>query len=84
MNEALMFAKNITSARYINKGNVKENKIYCRAFAGAVKTFISFNKPLLVIKALKKLLKTDSDKFTELFCSVKAINYCKYVNNISP
>ena len=82
MNEALTFAKNITSARYINKSNVKENKIYCRAFAGAVKTFIYFNKPLLVIKALKKLLKTDSDKFTELFYTVKAINYRNYPNII--
>lgn len=66
----------MTSGRFINKANAKENKIFGKAFAGAVKTFIHFNKPLLVIKALKKLLKTKFDPFTEHYWSVKAIAYC--------
>lgn len=76
MTEALNYAKNITSARYINKDNLKENKNYGKAFANAVRTLIHFNKPLLVIKAMKKLLKTRADAFTEYFWTVKAIHYC--------
>ena len=83
MNEAFNYAKNITSARYVNKSNIKENKVYCKAFSNAVKTFIQFNKPLLVIKALKKLLKTQVDAFTEHYWIVKAINYCKFILNQS-
>ena len=76
LKEAFTYAKNVTSGRFINKANAKENKIFGKAFAGAVKTFIHFNKPLLVIKALKKLLKTKFDLFTEHYWSVKAIAYC--------
>ena len=75
MAEALVYAKNVASAKYINKENVKENKLYSKAFANAVNTFIHFNKPLLVIKSMKKLLKTQSDPFTEQFWSIKVINY---------
>lgn len=76
MKEALNYANNVTSARYINKKNQKQNKIYNKAFSAAVRTFIHFNKPLLVIKAMKRLLKTQSDPFVENYWSIKAINYC--------
>jgi hypothetical protein len=53
--EALIFAKNVVSVKYQNKNNKKLNKLYFKAFAQSINVFIQAKKPLLCIKALKKL-----------------------------
>jgi hypothetical protein len=64
MKEALNYAKNVASIIYTNKNNKEENKYFSNAFSEAIKVFIFFKKPLLVIKCLKKLIKTNYCQFT--------------------
>ena len=74
--EAYVYSRNISSAKYVNKGNVKENKLYCKAFWHAIRVFIRLKKPMLAIRAHKKLLKTKSDPYLTLLSSVKVITFC--------
>lgn len=74
--EAFVYAKNITSARYYNKDNLKENKLYAKAFAQAIRTFIHFNKPLMAIRAHKKLILTKHDPYLCHFWTLKTLNFC--------
>ncbi len=62
MDEALVWSKNVVSAKFVNKKNLKENKLYGKANNEAILVFIHFNKPLLVLKSFKKLLKTQYDE----------------------
>ena len=59
--EALRWAKNVASAQYLNKNNQKINSIFFRAFGQALKLFIRLGKPMLALKTLRKLLKTNVD-----------------------
>eukprot|EP00919_Chromeraceae_sp_WS-2016_P041802 GHVR01099529.1.p1 GENE.GHVR01099529.1~~GHVR01099529.1.p1 ORF type:complete len:275 (-),score=25.64 GHVR01099529.1:669-1493(-) len=61
--EAFIYAKNVVSAKYVNKDNHQENKHFGRAFIQAINTFIHFNKPLMVLRALKKLLRTNHNHY---------------------
>ncbi len=75
MQEAFVYAKNVSSAKYINKGNVKENKLYIKAFFNAIKVFIRVRKPMLAIRAHKKLIKTKADPYLTLLSSIKVIAF---------
>ena len=75
MQEAFTYAKNVTSAKYVNKGNIKENKLYGRAFSSAIRVFIQLNKPMLAIRAHKKLLKTKTDPYLTLLSTLKVITF---------
>lgn len=58
----MIFAKNVISAKFVNKNNSKLNQLYFKAFGECVDLFIKLKKPLLVIKALKKLAKTNHNE----------------------
>ena len=75
MKEAFTYAKNVSTAKFVNKGNADENKLYAEAFSEAIKIFIFFNKPLLVVKCLKKMMKTNHDPYLEHFILMKALLY---------
>ena len=62
MDEAFIWSKNVVSAKFVNKKNLKENSLYGKANNQAILVFIHFNKPLLVLKSFKKLLKTKYDE----------------------
>lgn len=59
MEEALTWSKNVVGAKFNNKKNLKENKLYAKANSEAIIVFIHFDKPLLVLKSFKNLLKTN-------------------------
>jgi len=52
----------VANAKFKNKQNLKENKLYAKANIEAIFVFIEFDKPLLVLKSFKKFLST---KFEE-------------------
>lgn len=60
--EALLYARNVVEVRYANKNNKKFNKLYFKAFAQSINVFIQARKPLLCIKALKKLQRTNHSR----------------------
>lgn len=75
MDEALVYAQNVGSAKYVNKSNKKENKLYAKAFSNSIRVFIHYNKPLMVIRTLKKLIKTEYDPFLTLSSTIRSIIY---------
>lgn len=48
----------MVGVHYVDKNNKKFNKLYFKAFAQSINVFVQAKKPLLCIKALKKLQKT--------------------------
>ena len=76
MQEALVYAKNISSIKYTNKGNLNENRLFGRAFSEAIDVFIHFKRPLLVLRCLKKLKRTNYCPFSIHFATLKAAQYC--------
>jgi hypothetical protein len=77
LEEALAFAKNVSTIKYTNKGNAAENKLFGRAFSEAIDVFIHFKKPLLVLRLLNKLKRTQFCPFSLHFAAIKAVLYCK-------
>ena len=79
MEEALNYAKCISSIKFTNKGNAKENKLFGRAFSEAIEVFIHFNKPLLVLRCLNKLKRTECSPFEIHHATIKAVIYRKVI-----
>lgn len=77
MEEALKWSKNVVSAKFANKKNLKENKLYAQANFEAIFVFIHFDKPLLVLKSFKKLLKANHNDFDTKLMSLRVLIYCK-------
>ena len=77
LEEALSFAKNVSTIKYTNKGNQTENKLFGRAFSEAIDVFIHFKKPLLVLRLLNKLKRTEFCPFALHFSTLKAVLYRK-------
>lgn len=78
LEEALVYAKNVSTIKYTNKGNAAENKVFGRAFAEAIDIFIHFKKPLLVLRLLNKLKRTHFCQFALHFATLKALTYCNF------
>jgi len=76
MEEALKWSKNIVSAKFVNKKNLKENKLYGKANLEAILVFIHFDKPLLVLKSFKRLLKANLNDFETKLMTLRVIIYC--------
>ena len=76
LEEALNYAKNVSTIKYTNKDNARENKLFGRAFEEAVNIFIHYKKPLLVLRCLKKLIRTGYCPFSIHFTTLKALAYC--------
>lgn len=76
MEEALKWSKNVVSANFVNKKNLKENKLYAQANLEAVLVFIHFDKPLLVLKSLKRLWKANSLEFDTKLMTLRVLIYC--------
>jgi hypothetical protein len=77
LEEALAYAKNVSTINYTNKGNAIENKLFGRAFNESIDVFIHFKKPLLVLRLLNKLKRTQFCHFDLHFATIKAVAYCK-------
>lgn len=77
LEEALNYAKCVSTIKYTNKGNARENKLFGRAFSEAIDVFIHFKKPLLVLRCINKLIRTAFCCFTIHHCILKAIIYRK-------
>lgn len=69
------YAKCISSIKYTNRGNPKENKLFGRAFSEAIDVFIYFKKPLLVLRCLNKLERSSYSPFEIHHAHIKAIIY---------
>ena len=76
MEEALNYAKCVSTIKFTNKGNSKENKLFGRAFSEAIDVFIHFNKPLLVLRCLNKLRRTLCSPFEIHHATIKSIIFC--------
>lgn len=70
------YAKCISTIKYTNKENAIENKLFVKAFEQAIDVFIHFKKPLLVLRLLNKLVRTNFSVFSIHFATLKAILYC--------
>lgn len=77
MEEALRWSKNVVSAKFVNKKNLKENKLFAQANFEAIFVFIHFDKPLLVLKSFKKLLKANHNDFDTKLMALRVLIYCK-------
>jgi hypothetical protein len=86
LEEALNYAKCVSTIKYTNKDNVIENKLFGKAFEQAIDVFIHFKKPLLVLRLLNKLVHTSFSVFSIHFATLKATLYCNLeliqLNNI--
>lgn len=83
MEEALRWSKNVVSAKFVNKKNLKENKLYAQANLEAILVFIYFDKPLLVLKSLKRLLKANYSEFDTKLTTLRVLIYCNFISNFS-
>lgn len=75
LEEALNYAKCVSTIKYTNKGNLSENKLFGRAFSEAIDVFIHFKKPLLVLRCINKLKRTNCCPFSIHQATVKALIY---------
>jgi hypothetical protein len=71
----LKWARNVASAKFVNKNNDDLNNIFFKAFGQALNLFIHLNKPMLALKTLKKLLKTKTNPTVTHLFKLKAIIY---------
>ncbi len=78
MEEALRWSKNVASAKFVNKKNLKENKLYARANFEAILVFIHFDKPLLVLKSFKRLLNACPSDIDTKLMTLRVLGYCNY------
>jgi hypothetical protein len=73
-----MWSKNVANAGFVNKKNIKENKLYAKANSEAIHVFIHFDKPLMVLKSFKKFLNAKYDEFETKTMTLRVLSYCKF------
>jgi hypothetical protein len=76
LDEALVWSKNVVSAKFFNKNNQKENKLYGKANSEAILIFIHFDKPLLVLKSFKKIIASKYNNFDVSLVTLRVLAYC--------
>jgi hypothetical protein len=79
MEEALKWSKNVVSAKFVNKNNLKENHLYSKANYEAILVFIHFDKPLLVLKSFKKLLNAKDNEVDLKLMTLRVLAYCNFL-----
>ena len=80
MEEALKWSKNVAGAKFVNKKNLKENKLVAKANSQAILVFIHFDKPLLVLKSFKKLFNANYNELELKLITLRVLGYCNNLN----
>ena len=83
MEEALKWSKNVAGAKFVNRKNLKENKLVAQANSEAILVFIHFDKPLLVLKSFKKLLSANHNELEVKLMTLRVLRYCNYSSMFS-